>query len=162
MPPPVGGALERMKKIVFFALALMVLVGAGVGGFILFGQKPKEGEAKVEEPPKPKGPPAFLQVGPIILPLVGETRVEQNILLVVSIELGNESVREQVRPLVPRLNDAFLRALYGGLGKGDVVEGQIVNVTAVKAKLVKATEEVLGPNVAQDVLIQSVTQRPAF
>lgn len=151
-----------MKKIVFFALALMVLVGAGVGGFILFGKKSHEGETKAAEPPKPKGPPSFLQVGPIILPLVGETRVEQNILLVVSIEFGDEPTREQYKALMPRLNDAYLRALYGGIGKNDVVEGQIVNVNSVKAKLVKATAEVLGPNVAQDVLVQSVTQRPAF
>lgn len=151
-----------MKKIVFFALALLVLVGAGVGGFILFGQAPGEDKEKVAEPPKPTGPPSFLQIGPIIVPLVGETRVEQNILLVVSLELGDEGTREQVRPLTPRLNDAFLRALYGGIGKGDVVEGQIVNIATIKDKLMKASVEVLGPNVVQDVLIQNVTQRPAF
>jgi flagellar protein FliL len=155
-----------MKKIIFFALALMALVGAGVGGFILFGKKPDEAAHAEAPPPKPKGPPAFLTVGPVILPVVGETRVEQTVLIMVSLEMADDGTREQVRTYMPRLNDAYIRALYGQIGRSDIVEGQLVDINAVKAKLTKATHEVLDPlgfaDAIQDVLIQNVTQRPAF
>lgn len=156
-----------MKKIVFFALALLVLVGAGVGGYIMFGKKKGEEEhAKEEEKKKPVGPPAFVQVGPLILPIVGETRIEQTVIVVVSVELADDPTKEAVRIYVPRLADAYLRALYGSVGRSDIIEGQLVSIPAVKAKLTAATHAVLDPIVGKemvnDVHIQNVTQRPAF
>jgi len=151
-----------MKKIILLVLALMVLIGAGVGGYLLFGPKP-EGEEKAEEapPPKPTGPPLFVPIGPMIVPVIGEKPVAQNILLVVSLEVYGDATREMVRQQSPRLVDAFLTALYGGIESGMVMDGQIINVGMVKDKLMKAAEKVLGPDVVHDVLIQAVSQRPA-
>lgn len=153
-----------MKKIILLVLALMVLIGAGVGGYVLFGPKHEE-VAESDEPQlpvKPTGVPTFVSIGPLVLPVIRDKRVEQNILLQVSLEVYGDATRESVRQLTPRLNDAFLRALYGGIEAGDVMQGQLVNVNAIRDKLMAASEEVLGVGVVWDVLIQAVTQRPAM
>jgi flagellar FliL protein len=155
-----------MKKIIFFVLALMVLVGIGVGGFIMFGQH-KEATAGAEhkEPPakkKPEGPPQFATIGPIVVPVMGETRVEQTVMFMVALEVPDDNAKDRVRSLTPRLLDAYLGALYGKIGKNDVSEGQLVDVANIKERLTEATVKVLGPDVVDNVLIQSVTQRPIF
>ncbi|MFV3126006.1 hypothetical protein [Niveispirillum sp. KHB5.9] len=155
-----------MKKIILLILALLVLIGAGVGGYVMFGPKPhKEGEEHAEEKPKKKertGPPVFVQVGPMIVPVLGAKTVEQNIMVTVSLEVDDDVVRDQVRIQSPRLVDAYVQALYGGIDKGQVIDGQVLNIPALKTKLMETTEKVLGPDVVHDVLIQSVSQRPVY
>ncbi|MFV3073683.1 flagellar basal body-associated FliL family protein [Niveispirillum fermenti] len=152
-----------MKKIILLVLALLVLIGAGVGGYVMFGPKPGH-EGEQEEPKKRerKGPPAFASVGPMIVPILGAKTVEQNIMVTVSLEVDDDAAREQIRQQNPRLVDAYVQALYGGIDKGQVIDGQVLNIPALKAKLQEATDKVLGPGVVHDVLIQSVSQRPAY
>jgi flagellar FliL protein len=157
-----------MNKIIFFVLALVVLIGIGVGGWIMFGQKMvaeaanKSEEAPVKKKKVAEGPPSFVTVGPIVLPVMGETRIEQTVMVMVALECADEETRNTVRGVSPRLLDAYLRALYGKIGKSQVAEGQIVDVGSVKDKLTEATIQVLGPDVVDNVLIQAVSQRPAF
>ncbi|HYC03242.1 MAG TPA: hypothetical protein VED40_08125 [Azospirillaceae bacterium] len=153
-----------MKKIIFFALALMVLIGAGVGGWIMFGPKPEgEGGEQAEEvKKKPSGPPQFVTLDPVILPVIGNKRVEQNVMLIIAVEVADDASKDIVRAVQPRLRDAYIRALYGSIGRDQVIEGQIINVASLESKLREATESVLGKDIAQDVLIQAVSQRPAF
>lgn len=154
-----------MKKIIFLVLALLLLVGGGVGGYLLFWQKPaKEGEEHAEAPKKKErtGPPVFAQIGPMIIPVLGAKTVEQNITITVSLEVDDDAAKDIVKAQSPRLVDAYVQALYGGIDKGQVLEGQLLNIPAVKTKLMEATEKVLGPDVVSDVLIQSVNQRPVY
>lgn len=154
-----------MKKIILLVLALLVLIGAGVGGYVMFGPKPgKEGEHQEEAPKKKErvGPPVYVQVGPMIVPVLGAKKVEQNIMVTVSLEVDDDTVKEQVRNQSPRLIDAYVQALYGGIDKGQVVDGQVINIPALKTKLQETTDKVLGPGVVHDVLIQSVSQRPVY
>lgn len=156
-----------MNKIIFFVLALVVLIGIGVGGWIMFGQKMMAEASNPEhaEPPKKKkaeGPPSFIDVGPIVLPVMGETRIEQTVMIMVSIEVSDEATKNTVRAVSPRLLDAYLRALYGKIGKSQVAAGEIVDVATIKEKLTEATNGVLGPDVADGVYIKAVSQRPAF
>ncbi|MFC7332181.1 hypothetical protein [Rhodocista pekingensis] len=150
-----------MKKIVLFALALLMLIGGGVGGYIMFGQH-KDGAHAAEEKPKPVGPPAFVTIGPLILPVIGDKRVEQTVMLTVAIEVPDEATKEQVKLISPRLNAAFLTALYGNIGKAQVLDGQIIDVAGVRSKLMEAAVKELGADVVKDVLIQTVSQRPAY
>lgn len=155
-----------MKKIILLVLALLVLIGAGVGGYLMFGPKPhKEGEEQAEATPKKRertGPPSYVSVGPMIVPVLGAKKVEQNIMVTVSLEVDNDAAREQVRQQSPRLVDAYVQALYGGIDKGQVIDGQVLNIPALKTKLMETTEKVLGPDLVHDVLIQSVSQRPVY
>lgn len=152
-----------MKKIILLVLALLVLVGAGVGGYLMFGPKPgQEGEQNEPKRKERRGPPIFASIGPMIVPILGAKSVEQNIMITVSLEVDDDAAREQVRQQSPRLVDAYVQTLYGGIDKGVVIDGQVLNIPALKSKLQEATDKVLGPGVVHDVLIQSVSQRPAY
>lgn len=157
-----------MNKIIFFVLALVVLIGIGVGGWIMFGQKMVADAANPEqhaEAPKKKkaeGPPSFIDVGPIVLPVMGETRIEQTVMIMVSLEVADEETKNSVRGVTPRLLDAYLRALYGKIGKSQVAAGEIVDVATIREKLSEATVAVLGADVVDGVYIKAVSQRPAF
>ncbi|WP_114393711.1 hypothetical protein [Oleisolibacter albus] len=152
-----------MKKIILLVVALLVLIGAAVGGFLLFGPKHGDEQAEAEKkPPEPSGPPVYVNVGPMMIPVINAKRIEQNIVLTVSLQVASESVRDEVADQRPRLIDAYVAALYGSVEQGHVVDGQILNIPEVKQKLVEATGKVLKPGLVQDVLIQSVSQRPAF
>ncbi len=56
-----------------------------------------------------------------------------------------------------RMSDGFLTALYGAVADKSVLNGLLVNIPAVKAKLVEAANKVMGPGVVLDVLVQAVT-----
>lgn len=154
-----------MKKIIFLVVALLVLVGGGVGGYLfLFKKDAKtaEEEAKAEEAKKPLGPPQFVEIGPMVLPIMGATRIEQNLQLVVQVQVTGDEKREFVRNNRYRLQDAYIRALYGKLGAEQVRAGQVIDIVQVQKWLVEATDKVLGEGYADDVLIGAVNQHPAY
>lgn len=154
-----------MKKIIILVLALLVLIGAGAGAYFMFLAKPADGEhAEAKEPVKKvrTGPPSYATIGPMIVPVMGQTKATQNIIITVSLEVDDDTVRDEVRAKGPRLIDAYVQALYGSLDKGQVIDGQILNIPAIKDELKQVTDKVVGPDIVRDVLIQSVSQRPAY
>lgn len=101
----------------------------------------------------------YVNIGPIILPVITEEGPQQIVTMLVSLEVKDLSTSDKVREKLPRLVDAYMGALYGRLNSKTMIEGKIVDVAFVKSRLMKATERVLGPGMVQDVLIQAVAQR---
>lgn len=154
-----------MKKIIILILALLVLIGGAAAAYYFLVAKPAhENEAEHKEPEKKvrTGPPVFATIGPMIVPVMGETKATQNIIITVSLEVDDDAARENIRVQSPRLVDAYVQALYGSLDTGQIIDGQILNIPAIKDELKQVTDKVLGPDVVHDVLIQSVSQRPAY
>ena len=60
---------------------------------------------------------------------------------------------------MPRVMDALLRALYGGMDEGTLRNGKLANVSKVKDKAIEAVGEVVGIDKIIDVLVQGVSQR---
>jgi flagellar FliL protein len=116
----------------------------------------------VEEPPPPPpaGPPVFVNVGPLTVPVLGAERIDQFVTLMVALELTDMITAEAVRAQAPRLTDAFLTTIYGAIASGKVMSGGVLDVPQVKAKLRDAAGKVLGKDTIRDVLIQIVNQRP--
>ncbi len=52
-----------------------------------------------------------------------------------------------------------MRALYGGLGSGNLRGGNLVDVNKVKAKTMAAMADLLGAGKVRDVLMEGVSQR---
>lgn len=151
-----------MKKIILLVVALLLLGGGGVGAYLFLFKKDGEGQAHAEEPKKPVGPPQFVEIGPLVLPIIGKTRIEQNLQLVVQVQVLGDEKREFVRDRRYRLQDAYLRALYGKLGAEQVRAGQIVDIGKVQQILMDVTNKTLGDGYADDVLISAVNQHPAY
>lgn len=148
---------------VFLILLIALLFGGGgfAGGWYLFAKK--DGAVAVAAPPPPppvNAAPVFVKVGPLILPVIGTTRVEQFITLVVDLEVGDDTTADKLRVEMPRVEDAFLQTLYGGFATGTLLDHGIVNVVEVKSRLTAAVQKMFGNNIVRNVLIQVVTQRP--
>lgn len=148
-----------VKALIVLVLGLVLLVGAGVGGWYLYNtyMVPHEGEPKKEEPP-PKPPTAFVRLPPLVVPVIGSKRAEQFVTVVVALEvlLDKQPMVQQHQPI---LTDRFLTVLYGAIDEKTVMNGALVNIPAVKEKLSQAAAKVVGPGVVQNVLVQAVTQR---
>jgi flagellar FliL protein len=152
-----------MMKILVLLLVALIFGGGGFGaGWFLFANQGEKHEEKVAEPPPPAptGPPVFVNVGPLTVPVLGAERIDQFVTLMVALELTDMITAEAVRAQAPRLTDAFLTTIYGAIASGRVMSGGVLDVPQVKAKLRDAAAKVLGKDTIRDVLIQIVNQRP--
>lgn len=149
-----------VKALIVLIMGIVLLGGAGFGGWFLYDKYmvPHDGEPKKEEPPPPPLPSAFVRLPPLVVPMLGATRVEQFVTVVVTVQVVLEK-QPMVQANQTRMTDAFLTALYGGVADKSVLKNGLVNIPAVKEKLREAATKVLGSGVVQDVLVQAVTQR---
>lgn len=148
----------RVKKTVSLCLiAGFLLAGSFVHGPVLAAGK---GEKKAEASKSASEDAGFyIKMNPMILPVLGDKGVDELVSIVIALEVEDQSVMEKVNGKLPRLNDAYMRALYGVIDKSMYRNGHFIDITKVKAKLTYMTDMVLGHGVVRDVLIQGVNQR---
>ena len=146
-------------------LALLLLAGGGAGAYFYFGKSEavaSVGEtpvAEVEESEDGKPPEiTYVELAPIILPIIDRNGISQTISMVVSVQVANEAKAEEVRNKMPRLADAYLSDMYGTLSKTGSMEGGVIKVSMLKERLSGITHKVLGEGVAEDVLLQVLQQ----
>lgn len=127
------------------------------------GKKEEGGEAKKAPADisggRFAGDPIYVHLAPIILPVISKDGAEQIVTLQIAVEIRDFNSADNMHTNMPRVNDALMRALYGGLGNGNLRDGQLVNVAKIKAKAIQAIGEVIGPENVRDVLIEAVAQR---
>lgn len=159
-----------MKKIIFAVMLLLVLGGGAVGAYFYFG-KPAEAsvgdsdehiEAKEASGKNnaDKANAEYVELDPLILPIIDNNGVSQVISLVVVIEVGNTQDAETIIHNQPRLKDAYIQELYGVLNKHAALRGGVVQVDRVKERLKGISYKVMGDDMITDVLLQVVQQRP--
>lgn len=160
-----------MKPVLLALVALILLGGGGAGAYFYFKQPAvaatsatdEHAEAgKAKDHGKKGGhavPSSFVQLDPLILPIINREGVSQVISLVVVIET-DEIGKAEVEHLSPRLKDAFIQDMYGVLSSDTVMRNGVIQVAPVKDRLYKISNHVLGDGVAKDVLLQVVQQRP--
>lgn len=154
-----------MKKILVPFLALLLLAGGGLGAYFYFGKS--EAVASVGEETKAEaeshgeeGVPTitYVEMAPIILPIIERDGISQTISVVISVQVANEAKAEEVRQKMPRLADAYLSDMYGTLSKHSAMESGVIKVSMLKSRLSAITHRVLGEGVAEDVLLQVLQQ----
>jgi flagellar protein FliL len=101
-----GGFLSK-KLIIMVAAGLLVVGGGGAGGYFFFTKKPSEEKAA---PVAVKAPPTFIDMPEVMVNLQStdkekgrSTYLKAKIVL----EVEDAKLAEQVRPLMPRVMDAF-------------------------------------------------------
>ena len=163
-----------MKKLIIGIVALLLLGGGGAGAFFYF-KNPAEAslppaeksedhaDAKKEakgghgEAAAEKGP-LYVKLAPLVVPIMDSEGVSQVISMVIAIEVPDEDSSKKVEALTPRIRDAYIQDLYGLLNERAALENGVVKIGYVKQRLSAATEKVLGPGIAKDVLLQMVQQ----
>ncbi len=150
-----GIALKR-KFIILMGLMCFLAAATGlpVTGYVV--SEAYASSAK-EEGPKPEF--EYVELKPLILPIITERGLTQQVSLLVSVEIpyGKKS---EIEPYSPRLADAYISDLYGALGSGHaMMRGNIVDVQAVKERLTAVTNKVIGAEKFNTILLQVVQQR---
>ena len=167
-----------MRKILMLLVVLLVLGGGGGGAYWYFfiqnaeasvgedGEGHEDGshdEAKDDhggDDGHGKGHYEYVELDPLILPIVDNSGVNQVVSLVIAIEVADQLKKDKVKAMSPKLKDAYIQDLYGMLNKHAALKGGIVQVAKIKERLNKVTNKVLGDDISNDVLLQVVQQRP--
>lgn len=118
-----------------------------------------EGAPKASESGGLGGSKVYVSIGPIILPVITDDGPQQIVTMIVSLQVNDTGDSDKVRQQLPRLIDSYMRALYGKLDSNTMHNGVVVDVDFVKRKVTKATEEIMGTGLVEDVLIQAISQR---
>lgn len=145
-------------------MALLLLGGGGAGAYFYMGKseasvgekaapektEKAEGEAKVE----------YISMQPIILPIIGRDGISQTVSMVVSIQVSDKTKAEEVKLNLPKLADAYLSDMYGTLSQKAAMQGGVIKVSMLKARLASITKKVMGEGMVDDVLLQVLQQHP--
>ncbi len=156
-------------RMVLIALGAIVALGGGGAGAYFYFMKPAEASL-TEELDDHKNEEEhgenhalhyeYLELDPLILPIVDANGVSQTVSLVVALEMKNASAKSRAQSVIPKLTDAYIQDMYGVLNKHAALKGGVVQVNMLKRRLNKVSARVLGEGNVQDVLLQVVQQRP--
>ena len=164
-----------MKILMIGLVALLVLGGVGAGAYFYFGgQKAEASIGETEEHQEAKdahetdgdghgedgGGFKYVELEPLILPIIDGNGVSQNLSLVIVIEVENSRAQKKVEESQPRLKDAYIQELYGELNRQVAMEGGVLRVQFIKKRLRDISRRVVGEEEVNDVLLQVVQQRP--
>lgn len=156
-----------MKFVLVMIFAFLLLGGGGAGVYIYF-QKPAQaavnanGEivpAQKAAKKKPDTPSKFVEMDPLVLPIVTRNGVTQVLSMVVVLEVPDEKAMKSAEHLAPRLKDAFIQDMYGALSHEAVMSDGLLQVAPIKERLTRISNRVLGEDAVDDVLIQVIQQR---
>lgn len=107
------------------------------------------------------GASQYVELAPLMLPIIDDNGVNQVINLVVALEVADSASADKVRSLQPKLTDAFIMDMYGVLNYHAATSGGALQVGYIKERLNKISKEVMGDSESvRDVLLQVVQQRP--
>lgn len=156
-----------MKMIMMIVGALVVLAGGGAGAYFYFTQPAEasapEGEehevAEKEEEHKAVHY-EYVELDPLVLPIVDKSGVSQVVSMVIALEIKELGAGDEIRRLSPKLKDAYIQDMYGMLNEHAALKGGVIQVGYIKDRLNIISNEVLGDDKVNDVLLQVVQQRP--
>lgn len=161
-------------RMILLGVGALLVIGGGVGAYFYF-MKPAEAsvsddaavkaeELKKEKEAKKSGGhgeagAAFVELDPLVLPIVDSEGVTQVISLVVALEVPSEEAKKEVEAVMPRLKDAFIQEMYGVISKEAALKGGVLQVGYLKERLNEISTHVLGEDMFSGVLLQVVQQR---
>jgi flagellar FliL protein len=108
--------------------------------------------------PHVDGVPDFVEIQPIILPVIERDSVTSQVGLVVALELFDGQHGEDVEPKRRQLTDAFIRELhtiYGWRSSND----RVVDEKLIKRRLLITADKVLGQGVVHAILIRQLLEQ---
>lgn len=146
------------KKIVVAAGLAAFLGLAGFAGAVLVtASSPAEASAaKKEGADESRKLPetAYVQLDPLAAPVIGGGKVRYNVMLTMSLEVGDQEQKASISRLMPRLRDAMLMELYARPVVRDDESGRI-DLLNVKERMIGVAREVVGRGIVRDLLVVS-------
>lgn len=143
----------RRKLYIFIFMALLTVTGPATA----YAQEQELEGAAALLAAKPEF--AYIELRPLILPVITPRGLTQQVSLVISLEIPYDD-RAHVEHLLPKLTDAYIGELYGqlGIGGGLMTPQGALDPVEIKSRLSNTTDKVMGPEKVHDVLLQVVQQ----
>ena len=163
-----------MKFVIMLMMAALLVGAGGTGGYFFFQNQAEasyaeEGAIGIEDRKAAKYAKLsaeeaakhlrFVNLTPIILPIIDNSGVSQVVTLVVSLEVIGDEDAEYATSMIPRLKDAYIQDMYGVLNRKASMEGGVIKVDELKERLNRVSTKILGENKVNSVLLQVVNQR---
>ncbi len=150
-----------MKKIgIGFAVLICILGGAvGVMKWMQLGPfaDPNAAIAKPERPDE--GDAKFIEISPLLINVLGDAKVLGNFQFELKLEVWTDDHYEETRKKTPILKDAFIKDLHSFIPRMLKEEEQL-NLAVLQRRLQYRADQVMGQDIVQSVLIQSVVDNP--
>ncbi len=103
--------------------------------------------------------PIFLHLAPLTLPIINDYGAQQLVTMLIDLQMKALEPAQKMQKEMPRLKDAVLQALYGGLADGSMCNAQALDIPKIKTAIHDTINRVFGGDYVQEVLIQGVAQR---
>jgi flagellar basal body-associated protein FliL len=104
------------------------------------------------------GATVFIDMQPIVLPVIEGKNVTRQVGVLLTMELAQGHVSDDVEEKRRELTDAFITELYRIYGWRSGAD-RVVNETLVKRRLQTTADRVLGKGVVQAVLISQLVEQ---
>jgi len=149
-----------MKRL-FIALILVIMVAGGTVSVLKWlGLGPfalEEGAVAEKKPAKPSDePPRFIDFAPLLIPVIGDNKVAVTINIQLKLETVGAENEADLKRMLPRLNDAFVRDLHGFIPRL-LRKKERLDVSIIKKRMELIGGRVAGKDKITGVLIQSIT-----
>lgn len=149
-----------MKKLVIAVAIMLMLAGATISVLKWLGIGPFGDPAEVEATgTTPDEPLHFVTMDVLVIPIFQGEKVAATVQIQLKLEATNLENASEIARLLPRLNDAFLRDLYGFIPR-HLRKEEHLDVALIKDRLQLVGDKVAGPGVIKSVLVQAVLENP--
>lgn len=144
--------IRKKAPLAFVALFALSLVLSGPA----FASEHGGGE-------KPKNAPMYVDFKSIVVPVIKKNGSTGVIALSMMAEVKDEKTQATLTDNMPRLRDAFIRALYGNLeGNRFVKADGALDIERIKTRLMKSVQYVMKDKTdveIKDLLFQNIAQQ---
>lgn len=156
-------------RILMIAIGALIVLGGGAFGAYFYFFNPAEAsltedlDAEEHAEKDSSYEPfyyEYVELDPLILPIVDENGVSQTVSMVIALEVDSASTKSKIQAIQPRLKDAFIQDMYGVINRHAALKGGVLQVDILKKRLFRVSEKVVGEDKVNDVLLQVVQQRP--
>lgn len=154
-----------MIRLIFMVVALLMMVGAIVGGLYFWGVDPiakfnqlignAPAPKESAEAPKPVTPPSYVDFGLLIVPVVQDREVRKQAEMILRLEVPFEK-KEIVAQNLPRLQNAFLEDMMAFLPY-QLRDNAELDHLAIRRRLLTICDKVLVPGWVKDVSIEQAS-----
>lgn len=157
--------MGKMRHLIIAFVAMLVLGGIGYGAytFLLGGGNPAHAAEGAEDKDNSVGllgpKYQFVELQPLILPVVNQEGLSQMVTMVVALEVKDNKTAEKVRGMMPQLTDAMLSDLYGSLNYRVIGDNGVIRTEPLRKEIDRVARRMIGDENVSDVLLQVVLQR---
>ncbi|MDD9876779.1 MAG: hypothetical protein OXR84_04985 [Magnetovibrio sp.] len=152
-----------MKKILLALAAVLILAGGTVAAMKWMAIGPfaePENAEKKEEPKEEPVESIFVDMDPIMLPVLQGDRIAGLIQIQVKLETVGQDNAIYLKRNLTKVQDTFVRDLHGFMPRL-LKKKERIDVLILKDRLKVIGDRLLGKGMIRDVLVQSVIETPA-